>query len=60
MLQDYEAGRPMEIAEMVLAPVAFARAARLDTPTLDAVTAIAARLAADRGLSDNPAQPRPT
>lgn len=50
MLQDYEAGRAMEIAEIVLAPVAFARAAKLDTPTLDALTAIAARLAADRGL----------
>jgi 2-dehydropantoate 2-reductase len=50
MLQDYEAGRPMEIAEMVLAPAVFARAVALDTPTLDAVTAIAARLAADRGL----------
>ncbi len=50
MLQDYEAGRPMEIGEMVMAPVAFARAAGLDTPTLDAVTSIAMRLAADRGL----------
>lgn len=50
MLQDFEAGRSMEIGEMVLAPVAFARAAGIDTPTLDAVTAIATRLAADRGL----------
>lgn len=52
MLQDYEAGRPMEIAEMVLAPVAFARAAGLQTPTLDAVAAITARLARDKGLFD--------
>lgn len=50
MLQDFEAGRPMEVAEMVLAPVAFARAAGLGTPTLDAVAAIAARLAMDKGL----------
>jgi 2-dehydropantoate 2-reductase len=52
MLQDYEAGRSMEIAEMVLAPVAFARAAGLQTPTLDAVAAITARLARDKGLFD--------
>lgn len=50
LLQDYEQGRAMELGEMVLAPVAFARAAGLATPTLDAVAAIAARLAADRGL----------
>lgn len=50
MLQDFEAGRPMEVAEILLAPVAFARAVGLDTDTLDAVTAIAARLAIDRGL----------
>lgn len=50
MLQDFEAGRPLELREMVLAPVAFARAAGLRTPTLDAVAAIAARLAEDRGL----------
>jgi 2-dehydropantoate 2-reductase len=50
MLQDYEAQRPMEIGEIVLAPERFARAAGLDTPTLDAVAAIAAQLAADRGL----------
>lgn len=54
MLQDYEAGRPMEIEEMVLAPVAFARAAGLETPALDAITSIAARLAADRGLYSPP------
>jgi 2-dehydropantoate 2-reductase len=50
MLQDFDAGRPLELREMVLAPVAFARAAGLRTPTLDAVAAIAARLAEDRGL----------
>ncbi|HYF20749.1 MAG TPA: ketopantoate reductase C-terminal domain-containing protein, partial [Ramlibacter sp.] len=50
LLQDYEAGRPMEVEELLLAPVAFARAAGVATPTLDAVTAIAARLAIDKGL----------
>lgn len=50
LLQDLESGRPMEVGEMLLAPVAFARAAGLDTPTLDALTRLAARLAIDRGL----------
>lgn len=50
LLQDLESGRPMEVAEMLLAPVAFARAAGLDTPTLDALTGLAARRAIDRGL----------
>lgn len=50
LLQDYEQGRPMEIAEIVLAPQAFARAAGIDTPTLDTIAAIVARLARERGL----------
>jgi len=50
LLQDYEQGRPMELDEMVLAPLAFARLAGIATPTLDAVAAIATRLAIDRGL----------
>ena len=50
MLQDYEQGRPMEIPEIVLAPLAFARAAKLSTPTLDTIAAIATKLAKDRGL----------
>jgi 2-dehydropantoate 2-reductase len=50
LLQDYEQGRPMEIAEIVLAPVAFARAANLATPTLDTVAAIVTKMARDRGL----------
>ncbi|MFV0244357.1 MAG: ketopantoate reductase family protein [Qingshengfaniella sp.] len=50
ILQDYEAGRPMEIAAIALAPVAFARAAGLDTPALDTLAALAARMAADKGL----------
>lgn len=51
LLQDYEQSRPMEIAEIVLAPLAFARAAGIATPTLDTVAAIVTRLAKDRGLA---------
>ena len=40
----------MEIAEIVLAPVAFARVAKIATPTLDTVAAIVTKLARDRGL----------
>jgi 2-dehydropantoate 2-reductase len=50
LLQDYELGRPMEIAEMVLAPVAFARTLGVPTPALDTAAALAAWLAAERGL----------
>jgi 2-dehydropantoate 2-reductase len=50
LLQDYEAGRPMEVAEIIGAPVAFARAQDVPTPTLDVLAAITSRLARDRGL----------
>jgi 2-dehydropantoate 2-reductase len=50
ILQDYELGRPMEIDSIVRAPLAFARAARLDTPTLDAIEAICVQLATSKGL----------
>ncbi|MGH8705338.1 MAG: ketopantoate reductase family protein [Burkholderiales bacterium] len=50
MLQDYELGRPMEIEAILMAPLAFARAAGVPTPTLDALAAITARLAAAKGL----------
>ncbi len=50
ILQDYELGRPMEIAEIVLAPAAFARAAGIETPTLDAIGAVTAALARARSL----------
>ncbi len=50
LLQDYEQHRLMEIAEIVLAPVAFARAAKVATPTLDTVAAIVTKLARDREL----------
>lgn len=50
ILQDYEMGRRMEIAEILLAPLAMARAAQVPVPTLQTIAAIAARLARDRGL----------
>jgi 2-dehydropantoate 2-reductase len=50
ILQDYELRRPMEIGEIVAAPIAFARAAGISTPTLDTLGAIAIRKARDRNL----------
>ena len=50
ILQDYELGRPMEIEAIVRAPLAFARSAGVDTPTLDAVEALCVSLAVSRGL----------
>jgi 2-dehydropantoate 2-reductase len=50
ILQDYDAGRPMEIEAIVRAPLAFARSAGIDTPTLDAIEAICVSLAASKGL----------
>jgi 2-dehydropantoate 2-reductase len=51
--QDYDRGRPLELETMLLAPVAFARAAGIDTPTLDALAAIAVRQDLDRPLQPN-------
>jgi len=50
MLQDYELGRPMEVAAILAMPCAFARAAGVDAPTLAALHAITGRLAAQKGL----------
>ncbi|MBJ3775596.1 ketopantoate reductase family protein [Acuticoccus mangrovi] len=50
ILQDYELGRPMEVREMQEAPVAFARAAGVPVPMLQAVMAIARRRAILKGL----------
>lgn len=50
LLQDYEAGRPMEIDVIVQAPIAFARAAGIATPVLDTLGAIVTKLARGRGL----------
>ncbi len=50
ILQDYERGRPLELDAMVMMPLAFARAARVATPSLDVVAAIAAGRAVEKGL----------
>jgi 2-dehydropantoate 2-reductase len=50
MLQDYEAGRPMEVEAILAAPCAFARAAGVEAPVLEALTAVTSRLAARKGL----------
>jgi 2-dehydropantoate 2-reductase len=50
MLQDYERGRPMEIEAQLKAPLELARAARIATPTLDALVALTAYKAAAKGL----------
>jgi len=50
MLQDYELGRPMEVDAILAMPCAFARAAGVAAPTLEAVHAVTARLAARKGL----------
>jgi 2-dehydropantoate 2-reductase len=50
MLQDYERGRPMEVEAQLMAPLAFARAAGVPTPTLDAILHLAAEKAASKGL----------
>jgi 2-dehydropantoate 2-reductase len=50
MLHDYEAGRPMEIEAQLAAPLAFARQAKVVTPTLDALIALAMHKAAAKGL----------
>ena len=48
MLQDYERGRPMEIDAVLMAPLWFARVARLPAPALEATAVLAAHKA--RGL----------
>ena len=50
MLQDYESGRPMEVEAMLAAPCAFARAAGVAAPTLEALHALIARLATRKRL----------
>jgi 2-dehydropantoate 2-reductase len=50
ILQDYEAGRPMEIEAQFVTPLAFARAAGIATPTLDALIPLAVHKAAAKGL----------
>lgn len=50
ILQDYELGRPMEVEAIVRAPLAFARSAGIDTPTLDAIESICVSMAESKGL----------
>jgi 2-dehydropantoate 2-reductase len=50
LVQDYDAGKPMEIESQFMAPLAFARAAGVATPTLDTLTRLAAFKAAAKGL----------
>ena len=50
ILQDYELGRPMEIESIVRAPLAFARSAGIETPTLDAIEALSVSMAISKGL----------
>ncbi len=50
ILQDYEGDRPMEVEAIVRAPVAFARSAGIDTPTLDAIESICVSLAESKKL----------
>ena len=54
MLQDYEIGRPMEVDAILTVPCAFARAAGVPAPTLEAVHALVARMAARKGLYSSP------
>ncbi|HKV00035.1 MAG TPA: 2-dehydropantoate 2-reductase [Vineibacter sp.] len=54
ILQDYEQGRPMEVEALLRAPLAFARAANVPTPTLDALVALIAHRAVARGLYRTP------
>ena len=50
MLQDYERGRPMEIASQLLVPLAFAKGANVSAPTLETVVPLVAWRAAQKGL----------
>lgn len=50
ILQDYERRRPMEIEAILKLPLAFARAAGIDVPALETVTALAAHRATRLGL----------
>jgi 2-dehydropantoate 2-reductase len=50
MLQDYERGRPMEVASLLLTPLAFAKSGNLSAPTLETVVSLIAYNAAAKGL----------
>ena len=50
MLIDFETGRPMEIDEILMAPLAFAHAAEIAVPKMEVVAALTAEFASQRGL----------
>jgi len=50
MLQDFERGRPMEIDALLVAVLAFARAASVAAPTLETIVPLVVHKAAARGL----------
>jgi len=50
ILQDYRRRRPMEVDALVTAPLAFARAASVSTPTLDILGALLTEKATRAGL----------
>lgn len=50
MFQDYERRRPMEIEAILKTPLAFAHAAGVDAPAIEAIVALAAHRAAKHGL----------
>jgi 2-dehydropantoate 2-reductase len=58
ILQDYQRRRPMEVDALVTAPLAFARAARVSTPTLDMLGALLTEKATRVGLH-RPVRPLP-
>ena len=50
LVHDYDTGRPMEIESQLMTPLAFARAAGVQTPTLDALAHLCAFKAAAKSL----------
>ena len=48
--QDFDRGKSLELESMLVTPVAFGKAAGLDTPGLDGLVALAVRMGVDRGL----------
>ena len=50
LAHDYDAGKPMEVESQFMAPLAFARAAGVPTPTLDALIALSAFKARAKNL----------
>ena len=50
IFQDYEKRRPMEIEAILKTPLAFARAAGIETPAIETIAALAAHRATKHGL----------